>query len=114
MAKNGWKLSKVAITGSTRSLLANNGRNWVLANQVRPTALSAAIVSRYTRFWPKKHRELPVLAIAHKLMRHLNSALHVRATSSSVSSIAAEAYLIYLIMPTVQSVTVVVSSRASL
>ena len=26
MAKNGWKLSKVAITGSTRSLLAKNGR----------------------------------------------------------------------------------------
>ena len=26
MAKNGWKLSKVAITRSTRSLLAQNGR----------------------------------------------------------------------------------------
>ena len=26
MAKNGWKPSKVAITGSTRSLLAKNGR----------------------------------------------------------------------------------------
>ena len=26
MAKNGWKLSKVAITGSTRSLLAKNGK----------------------------------------------------------------------------------------
>ena len=26
MAKNGWKLSKVAFTGSTRSFLAKNGR----------------------------------------------------------------------------------------
>ena len=45
MAKNGRKLSKVAIIGSTRSLLAKNGRKWVLANQVHP------------RFWPKEHRE---------------------------------------------------------
>ena len=64
MAKNGWKLSKVAITGSTRSLLAKNERSWVLANQIRPTTLSAAIVFRYIRFWPKKHRVLPFLAIA--------------------------------------------------
>ena len=64
MAKNGWKLSKVAITGSTRSLLAKNGRKWVWANQIRPTTLSAAIVFRYTRSWPKKHRELPFLAVA--------------------------------------------------
>ena len=64
MTKNGWRLSKVAITGSTRSLLAKNGRKWVLANQIRPTTLSAAIVCRYTRFWPKKHRELPFLAVA--------------------------------------------------
>ena len=51
-AKNGWKLSKVAIIGSTRSLLAKNGRKWVLANQIWPTVLSAAIdiVFRYTRF----------------------------------------------------------------
>ena len=35
----------------------------MLANQIRPTTLSAAIVFRYTRFWPKKHRELPFLAI---------------------------------------------------
>ena len=28
MAKNGWKLSKVAITGSTRSLLAKNSGCW--------------------------------------------------------------------------------------
>ena len=55
MAKNGWKLSKVAITGSTRSLLAKNGRKWGLANQIRPTTLSAAIVFRYIRFWPKEH-----------------------------------------------------------
>ena len=39
----------------------------MLANQIRPTTLSAAIVSRYIRFWPKKHRELlPFLAIAKK------------------------------------------------
>ena len=63
MANNGWKLSKVPITGSTRSLLAKNGRKWVLANQIRPTKLSAAIVFRYTRFWPNKHQELPFLAI---------------------------------------------------
>ena len=49
----------------TRSLLAENGRKWVLANQIRPTTLSPAIVFRYTRFRPKKHRELPFLAIAH-------------------------------------------------
>ena len=66
MAKNGWKLSKVAIIGSTRSLLAKNGRKWVLANQIWPTSLSAAIVFRYTRFQPKKHWELPFLAIAPK------------------------------------------------
>ena len=60
MAKNGWKLSKVAIA---RPLLAKNGR-WVLANQIRPTTLSAAIVFRYIRFWPKKHRVLPFLVIA--------------------------------------------------
>ena len=66
MAKNGWKLSKVTITVGTRSLLAKNGRRkWMLANQIRPTTLSAAIVFRYIRFWPKKHRELPFLAIAH-------------------------------------------------
>ena len=64
MAKNGWKLSKVAITGSTQSLLAKNGRKWGLANQIRSTTLSAAIISRYTRFLSKKHRELPFLAIA--------------------------------------------------
>ena len=40
MAKNGWKLSKVAIIGSTRSLLAKNGRKWVLANQIWPTMRS--------------------------------------------------------------------------
>ena len=64
MAKNGWKLSKVAINGSTRSLLAKNGRKWVLANQIQPTTLSTAIVFRYIRFWPKTHRKLPFLAIA--------------------------------------------------
>ena len=65
MANNGWKLSKVAITGSTRSLLAKNRRKWVLANQIRPTTLSAAIVFRVHPFLAKKHRELPFLAIAH-------------------------------------------------
>ena len=64
MAKDGWKLSKGAITGSTRSLMAKNGRKWVSANQKQPTTLSVAIVCRYSRFWPKKHRELPFLAIA--------------------------------------------------
>ena len=64
MVENGWKLSKVAITGSTRSLLAKNGRKWVWANQIGPTTLSAAIVFRYTRSWPKKHRELAFMAIA--------------------------------------------------
>ena len=63
MAKNVWKLSKVAITESTRSLLAQNGRKCVLANQIRPAALSAATVFRYIRFGPKKHRELLFLAI---------------------------------------------------
>ena len=61
MAKNGWKLSKVAITGSTGSLLAKNGRYRVLANQIRPTTLSAAIVFRVHPFLAKKHRELPFL-----------------------------------------------------
>ena len=64
MVENGWKLSKVAITRSTRSLLAKNGRKWVRANQIRPITLSAAIVFRYTRSWPKMHRELPFMAIA--------------------------------------------------
>ena len=36
----------------------------MLANQIRPTTLSAAVVFRYIRFWPKKHRVLPFLAIA--------------------------------------------------
>ena len=36
----------------------------MLANQIRPTTLSAAIVFRYIRFWLKKHRVLPFLAIA--------------------------------------------------
>ena len=67
MAKNGWKLSKVAIAGSTRSLSAKNGRKWLLVNQIRPTTLSAAVVFKYARFWPKKHLELTFLAIAHKL-----------------------------------------------
>ena len=55
MAKNGWKLNKVAIIGNTPSLLAKNGRKWVLANKIWLTALSAAIVFRFTRFWPKKN-----------------------------------------------------------
>ena len=56
--------STVVITGSTRSLLAKNGREWVLANQIRPTTLSAAILVRVHSFLAKKHRELPFLAIA--------------------------------------------------
>ena len=40
----------------------------MLANQIRPTTLSAAIVFRYIRFWPKKHRVLPFLAIAQYQM----------------------------------------------
>ena len=64
MAKNWWKLSKVAITGSTRPFLAKNGRKGVLANKIRPAILPAANVFRYTRFWSKTHRELPLLAIA--------------------------------------------------
>ena len=63
MAKNGWKLSKVAITGSTRSLLAKNGRKWVLTNQILPTTLSVAIVFRVHPFLAKTHRELSFLAI---------------------------------------------------
>ena len=35
----------------------------MLANQIRPTTISVAIVFRYIRFWPKKHRVLPFLAI---------------------------------------------------
>ena len=66
MTKNGWKLSKVAITGSTRPLLENNGIKWVFANQIRPKLLSAAIYFGYIRLWPKKHRQLPFLAIARK------------------------------------------------
>ena len=58
-AKNGWKLSKQESVGSNRSLLAKNEWKWVLANQIGPTTHSAALVIRYTRFWPKKHRELP-------------------------------------------------------
>ena len=36
----------------------------MLANQIRPTTLSAATVFRHTRFWPKRYRELPFLSIA--------------------------------------------------
>ena len=36
----------------------------MLANQIRPTTLSAAIVFRYILFWPNKHRVLLFLAIA--------------------------------------------------
>ena len=45
----------------------------MLANQIRPTTLSAAIVFRYIRFWPKKHRVLPFLAIAPKQMSAVRS-----------------------------------------
>ena len=40
----------------------------MFANQIRPTTLSAAIVFRVHPFLAKKHRELPFLAIALKLM----------------------------------------------
>ena len=36
----------------------------MLANQIRPTTLSAAIVFRVYPFLAKKHRELPFLAVA--------------------------------------------------
>ena len=36
----------------------------MMANQIRPTTLSAAIVFRYIHFWTKRHRELPFWAIA--------------------------------------------------
>ena len=36
----------------------------MLANQVRPTSLSAAIVFRVHPFLAKKHRELPFLVLA--------------------------------------------------
>ena len=78
MAKNVWKLSKVAITGSTRSLLAENGRMWVLANPIQPTTLSAAIVFRVHLFLAKKHRELPFLAIAQKETRSTRLDRHTR------------------------------------
>ena len=39
----------------------------MLANQIRPTTLSAAIVFRVHPFLAKKHRELPFLAIAQYL-----------------------------------------------
>ena len=38
----------------------------MLVNQIRPTTLSAAIVFRVHPFLAKKHRELPLLAIALK------------------------------------------------
>ena len=44
MAKNGCKLSKVAIIGSTRSLMATNERKWVLANQIWPTISEDSVV----------------------------------------------------------------------
>ena len=40
----------------------------MLANQIRPTTLSAAIAFRVHPFLAKKHRELPFLAIVHKKM----------------------------------------------
>ena len=44
MAKNGWRLSKAAIIGSTQSLLALNERNWVLTNQIWPTICEDSVV----------------------------------------------------------------------
>ena len=60
MAKNGWKLGKVAITGSTRSLLAKNGRKWVLVNQIRPTTLVFGQKgTEGSRFWPLHLKKMP-------------------------------------------------------
>ena len=40
----------------------------MLANQIRPKTISAAIVFRVHPFLAKKHRELPFLAIALQIM----------------------------------------------
>ena len=62
-------------TGSTRSLLAKNGRKWALANQIWPATFSALLFPRTplfgqkstgsSRFWP-----LP-LFILHTSLRHI-------------------------------------------
>ena len=48
----------------------------VLANQISPTTLSATIGYRYTRFSPKKYRELLFLAIAKKKRRRQPDSKH--------------------------------------
>ena len=78
MAKNGWELSKVAIIGSTRSILGKNGRKWKLANHIWPTTLSASIVFRNIRFWPKNNRKIPFLITALDI-----SALQMHTDSST-------------------------------
>ena len=50
----------------TRSLLAKNGRKWVLADHIWPTTLSAALFQVHPLL-AKKHRELPFLTIAQKI-----------------------------------------------
>ena len=58
----------------------------MLANQIRPTSLSAAIVFRVHPFLAKKHRELPFLAIAqHKRAKNgtKNGQKRVEAEQSS-------------------------------
>ena len=63
-----------AAFGQKREIVAR-----VLANQIRPTTLSAAIAFRYIRFRPKKHRVLPFLAIAHFLStEHEGLSTHVQ------------------------------------
>ena len=49
----------------------------MLANQIRPTKLSAAIVFRYIRFWPKKHRVLPFLVIALVITTIFDDVLYI-------------------------------------
>ena len=61
-------VKSVAIIESIRSFLAKNRIKWVSAKQIWPTILYVAIAFRYTRFWPKKHRKLPLLAIAKNKM----------------------------------------------
>ena len=57
----------------------------MLANQIRPTTLSAAIVFRVHPFLAKKHRDLPFLATALKL-NHINHYAGIK-TSQTRSSL---------------------------
>ena len=57
----------------------------MLANQIRPTTLSAAIVFRALSFLAKKHRELPFLPIALLFIIAGVAALSVSADTESQS-----------------------------